>query len=304
MWRRASEALLETTAALAGSARSYDAKVDEGLARELELKNAEAEASFREAIAWQGDRAEAHTALGRLLARSEKPEPAVVELRRGAELDPTGPEALFELAQALPAGTEALGLFERAARERPGYGDALRKLALAELVAGNLPEAKSAAEAALNVDPQDSGTLVTYGRVLLALGKPDDAIRAGQSALRILGNLATAKLLIADANAKKGEIDLAIESYQEAYGLDHGDPSALVRASLACQAAGRLTSAKAFGLKATTEFSEWGPAWVAYGDALAADHEDTQARAAYEAARKAHGPIDAVALRRKIAALK
>ncbi len=154
------------------------------------------------------------------------------------------------------------------------------------------------------MDPQDSSTHVIYGRVLLAEGKPDDAIRAGESALKVLANLASAKLLIADANAKKGEIDLAIESYQGAYGLDHGDPAALVRASEACHAAGRNTSAKAFGMKATVEFPEWGPAWAALGDALAGDNEDAQAKTAYEAALKGRGPIDAGLLRRKMAALK
>ena len=304
LWRRASEALTETTLALAGGAKNYDAKVDEGLAREFELKDAEAEASYREAIGWKSDRADAHTVLGRLLMRTARGEPALVELRRGAELDPTGPEALFELAVALPANAEAVGFLQRAVHERPGYGDALRKLADVQLYLGKLPEAKKAAEAALTVDAQDSGTHVIYGRVLLAEGKPDDAIRAGQSALKILANSAKAKLLIADANAKKGEIDLAVESYQGAYGLDHGDPAALVRASEACHAAGRNTSAKAFGMKATTEFPQWGPAWAAYGDALAADHEDAQARVAYESALKGKGPIDAGALRRKMAALK
>src|SRR5262249_18278860 len=119
-----------------------------------------------------------------------------------------------------------------------------------------------------------------------------------------LANSAPAKLLIADAQAKKGEIDLALEAYQAAYGLDHSDPAPLVRASEACRAAGRNTSARAFGLKATQDFPTWGPGWVAWGDALAADGEPKNARTAYETALKSKGPVDAAAVQAKLRAIK
>ena len=59
-----------------------------------------------------------------------------------------------------------------------------------------------------------------------------------------------------------------------------------------------------FGDKATKEFPAWAPAWVAYGDALAADHEVAAARAAYESALKATGPFDAAAVQKKLAVLR
>jgi tetratricopeptide (TPR) repeat protein len=189
-------------------------------------------------------------------------------------------------------------------RERPSYGEALRKLADVQLFLGNLDGAKNAAESALRCDSHDAAARVILGRVLLAGDKSDDALRAAQEALRILPNSAAGKLLMADAYAKKGEIDLALENYQTAYGLDHGDPAPLVRASVACHAAGRDTSAKAFGMKATQDFPQWAPAWVAFGDALAGDHEIAQARAAYESALKGRGPVDAEAVRRKMSALR
>src|SRR5262249_23676166 len=157
---------------------------------------------------------------------------------------------------------EAVQLLARATRERRGYAAAERRLAEVQLALGHLPEARASAEAALKDDATDASTHVTYGRVLLAENKPADAIRAANSALKILANSAPAKLLIADAQAKKGEIDLALEAYQAAYGLDHSDPAPLVRASEACRAAGRNTSARAFGLKATQDFPTWGPGWV------------------------------------------
>jgi predicted negative regulator of RcsB-dependent stress response len=77
-----------------------------------------------------------------------------------------------------------------------------------------------------------------------------------------------------------------------------------VRASQACHAAGRETSAKAFGDKATKEFPDWAPAWVAFGDALAANKELPQARSAYDTALRSRGPLDVAGVQSKIAALK
>jgi Tfp pilus assembly protein PilF len=119
-----------------------------------------------------------------------------------------------------------------------------------------------------------------------------------------MANSAHAKLLVADAYAMKKEIDLAVEAYQAAFGFDHTSPTPLVHASVACHDAGRDTSAKAFGEKATKEFPDWAPGWVALGDALVARKENDAAKAAYETALKTRGPVDATAVRAKITALK
>jgi hypothetical protein len=72
-----------------------------------------------------------------------------------------------------------------------------------------------------------------------------------------------------------------------------------VNAAQACVAAGRLTSAKAFAVRATKEFAEHGPGWVALGDALVADKDATGARSAYESAKKARG-VDAATVDAKL----
>ena len=306
LWRRASEALLETAQALKGGTKSYEAKVAEGSAHELQLDDDAAEASFREAVAWQPDAWEGHVSLGRLLVRRGKRDEGTAELKRAIQVDPHGPEARYELALTLPAsaGAEAAALLEGAIRERQSYAPALRKLAEIDMGLGRKDEARKAAEIALSADPRDAASHLIMGRVALGEGKLDDAIKEGQAALAILANSAGAKLLIADAYAKKGEIDLAVESYQAAFGLDHADPTSLVRASEACRAAGRDTSAKAFGEKASREFPDWAPAWVALGDALVANKEVASARVAYETALKSKGPLDTAAVQRKMAALR
>jgi tetratricopeptide (TPR) repeat protein len=305
MWRRASEALVETEAALAGGTQSFEAKVAEGRAYELELKEDEAEKAFREAIAWKPDAWEGHLALGHLLTHpGARRAEGVAELKRAWQLDGNGPEVNYELGRSLGSTQEGAGMLRAAVHERPTFVEALRRLADVEMDLQNLPEARKAAEAALKTDPHDAGSHIVMGRVALAENKPDDAIKEGNAVAAIVANSAHAKMLIGDAYAKKGEVDLAVEAYQAAYGFDHAEPSSLVHASRACHAAGRETSAKAFAEKATKEFPDWAPGWVALGDTLVANKEVASARSAYETALRSRGPLDAAAVQAKLAALK
>ena len=132
-----------------------------------------------------------------------------------------------------------------------------------DLAAGNLAAARDAADTAVKSEPGNVAALVLSGKVALAGDRPDDALRAAQAALKIVPNNAAAVLLVADSDARKGEIDPALEAYQTAWGLDHADPAPLVHASQACHAAARDTSARAFGAKAAQEFPNWAPGWAA-----------------------------------------
>jgi tetratricopeptide (TPR) repeat protein len=303
LWGRATEALPETTQALANGARNYEAKVAEGLAYELEVEDDKAQASFHEAISWNPDRWEAHVWLGRMLVRLLHHEDGVAELRRALQLDPSGPEPNYELARTLPANPESASLLEKAVHERPTYVLALLRLAEVDLELGRLAPARAAADAVVKISPSEPAAYIVSGRVSLGEAKPDLALQAGQKALSLLSNSARAKLLIADAYAAKGEVDLAIEAYQAAYGLDPSDVTPLVRASAACHAAGRDTTARAFGERATHDFPQWGPGWVALGDALAAQGETARARSAYDTALKSNGISDAASVRTKLASL-
>ncbi len=309
-WRRASEALVETALALAGDAAkrgegkgAYEAKLAEATARELEGKPKDAEALYRQAIAWAPDRPDAHVALGHMLAALDR-DASRRALREALRLDPASPEASYELGASLGPTDEAVQLLARAARERVGFAAAEHRLAEALLARGHLGDARRAAEAAIRSDPNDAGPHVTFGRIALAENQPELAVRAAESALKIVVNSAAAKLLLGDAQAAKGEIDLALEAYQDAHGLDGTDPAPLVHAADACGKAGRFTSARAFGMKATQDFPTWGPAWVAYGDALASDGQPDGAKKAYQEALKSKGPVDAAAVGKKIAAIK
>jgi tetratricopeptide (TPR) repeat protein len=304
VWQRATEALVESAAALASDPRSYEAKVAEGRAYELSLDEAKSEAAFRAAIGWRPDSVDAHVALGRILSKAGRKVEGLVELRNGARLDPNGPEALYELATVLAPSAESTTLLERATRERPSFTEAWLVLGAQELAIGRLAEARRAAEAAVRGDTKSVGPHVLLGKVALAERRPNDALKEGETALQILANSAPAKLIVADANAMKGEIDVALEAYQAAWGLDHGDPTPLVHAAEACHVAGRDTSARAFGVRATQEFPQWAPGWVALGDALVAQGEKRAAREAYAKALALDGSVDRDALQRKLATLR
>jgi tetratricopeptide (TPR) repeat protein len=303
VWQRSTEALNETALALAKDPKCYEAKLAEGRAYEFAVDPAKAEASFRAAIGLKSDAVDAHAALGRLLVRNGRLDEGISELRQALQMDPNAPEALYELGVALAPSAESVNTLDHATRERPSFSDAWLALGNQQLAAGRLVEARRSGDAALRADSSSVGPYVLLGKVALADNRPEDAIHAGEAGLKLVANSAPAKLVIADGNAQKGELDLALEAYQAAWGLDHGDPTPLVHAAEACHAGGRDTSARAFGLKAAQEFPKWGPAWAALGDALAAQGEKAAAKDAYQKALAGEGPVDKDAVQRKLGRL-
>ena len=304
LWQRSTEALSETALALAKDPKCYEARLAEGRAYDFAIDAGKSETAYRAALALQADGVDAHLGLGSLLAKNGRHDEAVVELRRAVQLDPDGPDSLYALGTSLPPGAESLALMEHATRERPSFSDAWLALGTQQLDAGHAAEARKAGEAALRADSGNVGPYLLLGRVALVDNRPDDAIHAGEAALKLVANSAPAKLLIADGNAKKGEIDLALEAYQAAWGLDHGDPTPLVHAAEASHAANRETTARAFGMKAVQEFPKWGPGWAALGDALAAQGEKPAARDAYQKALAGEGPVDRAAVQQKLSAVR
>jgi tetratricopeptide (TPR) repeat protein len=305
-WQRASESLTESAACLATEPGNFEAKLAEGRAYELELRAGDAETSLRQALAMRpgADGEEAHMVLGRVLWREGKKDEGIVELRRALSLDPADPDALFELGSALLPSSESAGLFDRATRERPTFAEAWLALGSQRVAVNDLAGAKVAADAATRIDPGSVPALVLAGKVALAGNQVDEALKDGKAALKIVPNSAGAQLLVADANARKGEIDAALEAYQTAWGLDHSDPTPLVHASLACHAANRDTSARAFASKAAQEFPNYAPGWAALGDALVGQSEPAAARDAYRKALGVpEGTIDRAAVQQKLAAL-
>ena len=278
----------------------------DGRSKELDSKDSEAEASYGDAITLQPNRADAHVSLGALRQRIGKD--GLPELKKAVDLDGRDPTANLERirprARERPIrheSAEAIAPLEKVIAEAAVVSlDGMRLLTDVYIQQNRLSDAKRIAAKVLALAPNDVLAHVVSGRVALADNKPDDALKEGEAALKIQPNEAKAKLLVADAYAKKGEIDLALEAYQKASGMDPLDPTALVNATYACIASQRLTSAKAFGQRAVLDFPSHAPAWVAEGDALAADGNPAAARKAYESAKKAQN-ADVAAIDAKLA---
>lgn len=290
LWRRGTEAKIELAELAKMKSIPADvevaARVAEGRALELEVKEEAAEAAYRDAIRLAPERSDLRVVLGSMLVRLGH-DGGLAELRKAVELEARDPVAQLELGRALPQGSpEAIAALERAAAEQPTSTEALRTLAENYILAKRIGDAKRVAATVLNRAPNDVVSHIVAGRVALAEGRADDALKEGENTSRLMPNSAQGKLLVADAWAHKKEIDLALEAYQAAFGLDRMDPTPLVNATNACIAAGRLTSARAFATRATKDFPSYGPGWLALGDALAADKEPGAARSAYESARK------------------
>jgi tetratricopeptide (TPR) repeat protein len=305
---RAAEALPEAQKALGLEAGLYEAKVAEGRSLGLQGKVADAEAALRAAIATADGRPEAHQHLGLLLAAQQgKRDAAIVELRKARAADAGDPVIALALGEALLVAGHAREAREQlaaATQLRPRYAAAHAALAQVALEAGDVPAAEAAAGEAMKLDKTSFSAHVALGRVRLAQSRWDEALKQGDAARKLLPNAAAGELIVADAYAGKGDIDLAVEAYQKAHGLDRTDPAPLVRAARAATAAGRLTTAKGFADRATTDFPAWAPAWVELGDVQVKLGDKPRARAAYETALKTSGPIDRDAVKRKLAAAR
>ena len=161
----------------------------------------------------------------------------------------------------------------------------------------------AALQKALAVDGKQADWRAALGRVLLAKGDATAALAEAQAALKLVSNNGAAKLVAADALAAKGDIDLAIEAYEQAHGYARTDPTPLVHAAKACLAQARPTTARAFADRATQSFPKHGPGWEVLGDVHAHAKETAAARKAYLHALKSTG-TDRARVQKKLAALK
>jgi tetratricopeptide (TPR) repeat protein len=301
--RRATDAMPEVELALAAAPSLYDARVVEADAKWMEGSGDEAEQILKAAIDAEPRRVEARLKLGDVYAARGKREQALEAFQAARAADPDDPDAAFAVGDALGPSPAAVTHLEAAVAGRPSFGAAWARLAEVRLSLGRVPEAEKAALTALKIDGKQADWHVVLARVYHEQKRNAEALAEARAALKLLPNLAAAKLIEADLLAEQGEIDPALEAYQAAFGLARTDPNPLVHAARACLVAGRGTSAKAFAARVTQQFPQFGPGWVVLGDAMAKDKELATARQAYETALNRDG-VDREEVRRKLAALR
>lgn len=299
--KRATEAAPEIAKALSASPGLYEAKVVEGYVKWQESSHQDAEQAFRAAAAADAQRSEAWLGLGRfLLATGHRPQ-AVEAFEKAVAADGDDPDALYALGSVESSNDRAARLLQQAVQGRPTFGAAHAKLGEAFVALGKMSEAEAEARAALQCTGVEPDWHALLGEILLAKGQPDLALQSAESGLKLINNHARSKLLQADAWSAKGDIDLAIEAWQLSFGLARTIPTPLVHGALGCLANNRPTTARAFADRALYSFPNWGPALEASGDVAAKANDKAAARAAYQKALNAEGPVNKDAIRRKLA---
>lgn len=302
--RRGSIALPAADAALALAPGNYDALVAKGRSFSQMGQTREAEASLRDAIRAEPGRSPAHRYLAELLLAQGKTSEGVAALREARRIDPGDPEVLGLLGEALPVGAEARTVLEQAIAIRPTHAHARARLGVVLAAAGELDQAEKMLQEAISAEPRQAEWHAALGEVEVAKKKPDEALKSARAALKIVGNLGPAKLVEAKALAQKGDIDLAIEAFEAAYGFSKQDPSAPIAAARACLKGARLTTAKAFADRATEDFPKSGEAWDVLGDVAVALKDTPLAKSAYTKALAGDGLSDKDSVKRKLAQLK
>lgn len=305
LWKRASLALPLADGVLERTADHYDALVAKGRALEQMGQAAEAEAALKRAATVAPSRYEAHYYLGEALAARRKTKEALAALERAVAVAPEEPAPWLALGSLLPVGAKAREVLEKATALRPGYGAALARLGELRLALGDREGAKLALEQAIAGNDKVADWHASLGRVHLA-GRDAAAARAASGrATKLVSNHAAALLVLADALALEGDIDLAIEAYERAFGHARTDPTPLVHAARACLSADRPTTARAFADRATQEFAEHGPAWEVRGDVAIKEGDRKRAKLSYQRALAAKsGSVNRAGVSKKLAALR
>lgn len=303
LWRRATLALPAAERALSKSSADYDALVAKGRALRMMGKTKEAQAALEAAMAADASGYSAPLYLGELLVASKQPKAAVVALEKAHTAAPEEPVPMLELARALGSDKKATVLLQKAIAVRPGFGAAHALLGEVLLDGGDVAGAQAALEKAVAIDAKQADWQASLGRVHVARGAAADALAVAKKALKLVGNHAVAKLVEAEALALKGDIDLAIEAYEQAHGYARTDPKPLVAGARASLKHARPTTARAFADRATQSFPDYAPGWEVLGDVAAAAKDKDAARAAYKKALKAKGPLDRQAVEKKLARL-
>lgn len=304
LFRRGSLALAEAEAALNLKPDDYDAMLAQGRALWVSGQAEDARKVLSDLVAASPNRSHGYAYLAEVLTGTGKDDEAIKALRRGLQHGSENAQIHMMLGRLLPPGEESLKLLQRATELRQNFTEAYAALGAVQLALRKLDDAEKSLRAAIKLNEKDADSQAALAEVFLLRPDPEAALKQARAALKLLPNNGAAKLIEAEALAAKGDIDLAIDVYQEAYGFQRRSPEALIRGARACLKYGRPTTSLAFAERATDDFPESAAALEVLGDVLAGSGDKKGARQAYNDALKKANPPQATELKKKLAALK
>lgn len=186
----------------------------------------QAEAVMRASLKAQPDDSKRRIALLEFMQAARGTEAAEKEFLAIIEDKPRDMAVRFGLAQ-LYRSTNRPELAQKVLKDIidlsddvPSQGAARTQLATFQLGAGRVAEARALVEEVLKANPRDAGALLLRGRMLLAEGKPRDAIADLRGALRDEPGSLPIVTLLAQAHKAAGEPALARDVLAEAVKLN------------------------------------------------------------------------------------
>ncbi|MFN7923516.1 MAG: tetratricopeptide repeat protein [Bryobacteraceae bacterium] len=198
-------------------------------------RSAEAVTMMRKAIELDATLAGAHSTLGSILATAGQTAEAEMAMREALRIDPCDASA-WDLAGRLKTGkgdlAEGLYSFERAIYYRPDHGPYLYDYALALSFAGKPREARRAADDALRASPNLAEAHALLGQLLVAGRQLAQAAEAYRRALQLNPDFARIHLDLASVLAAQGDRNGAIQELRAAAVAADPNVSAAARQAL------------------------------------------------------------------------
>ncbi len=261
-------------------------KLVEGKTRGLALDNEQAALLFREASALAPQWCEPYAAKGDVSTG----EAAAIAYRRALELCAGDRDTALSLARVLPAGAERLAVAKKlraenvAAKAAPD-ADVLSMIAESAWLTGAQEDALEAAHSTLALRAGDRNATLVLAESALRDKNAGEAAELARALVKRDPNDRAAHLALAGALALADKLDAAADAYRTAFALDAKDVSPLLAASRMFLDHGKLTSARAYALKATEDVRASKDAWKQLGDVYQADKMPAAASAAYARAK-------------------
>jgi len=227
VWRRRVERLQAVVSAEPGDVDGREALARTFLAQDAV---AAAERELAQILERVPGHAEANYLLARIRLGQGKADEALDHLKTAVRTNPSHVAARTLLARRLLARgqrEQAALQLEAALRADPTRADA--KLDLARLYAqdGRLAQASELVRQLRRDAPASPSAAALMGTVLLAQGRPGDAVDAFATAIQLAPDLIEAHRGLGRAQQAMGQTDRAVASYERALALDGNDVGAL-----------------------------------------------------------------------------
>ena len=208
-----------------------------------------------------------------------------------------GQPSLFDRAMAAREQgrfEEAAQLYAQVPPDDSNYPMALHHLGVLKYQAGDLPGALQLMQQTLRLNPQNSRAEANQANILLALGRPDEALAACDRALAIDPQNAPAWNIKGCLLASTDQHEPAIECWSRAVEIEPDMAEAWVNRGLALRTLEQYDRAIESLESATQLDPQNANVWVNYGLSLRANGRNTEALACFEKAVTLN-PQDAMA---------